>query len=234
MRLLAISLLTIFTGQTGFVYADNQSEVLKDETEKLNYSVGYQIGSDFKYQEMEVRSEAILRGIKDAISGSEALMSSVEMRQAMADVGKKVAELKKKKKQQALDDYAEKNRQFLVENGKKKGMITTDSGLQYRVLEEGGGGGGMQPRTDSKVLVHYSGRLIDGTVFDSSRKRGKPASFQVNQVIKGWTEALQLMKRGDRWQLFIPAELGYGEKGAGTDIPPNSTLIFDVELLSIQ
>ena len=234
MRLLAVSLLTIFAGQISNVYAENQSEVLKDQTEKLNYSVGYQIGSDFKYQEMEVRAEAILRGIKDAISGSNALMSRAEMRQTMADVGKKVAELKKKKKQQLMDAYAEKNRQFLDKNGKKARVVTTGSGLQYRVLEEGGGGGGKHPKADNKVLVHYSGRLIDGTQFDSSRKRGKPASFQVNQVIKGWTEALQLMSRGDRWQIFIPSELGYGVKGAGTDIPPNSTLIFDVEILSIQ
>jgi len=234
MRLLAVSLLTIFAGQISNVYAEDQSEVLKDQTEKLNYSVGYQIGSDFKYQEMEVRAEAILRGINDAISGSNALMSRAEMRQTMADVGKKVAELKKKKKQQVMDAYAEKNRQFLDKNGKKARVVTTGSGLQYRVLEEGGGGGGKHPKADNKVLVHYSGRLIDGTQFDSSRKRGKPASFQVNQVIKGWTEALQLMSRGDRWQIFIPSELGYGEKGAGTTIPPNSTLIFDVEILSIQ
>ncbi|RKZ65401.1 MAG: FKBP-type peptidyl-prolyl cis-trans isomerase [Gammaproteobacteria bacterium] len=234
MRLLAVSLLTIFAGQISNVYAENQSEVLKDQTEKLNYSVGYQIGSDFKYQEMEVRAEAILRGINDAISGSNTLMSRAEMRQTMADVGKKVAELKKKKKQQLMDAYAEKNRQFLDKNGKKARVVTTGSGLQYRVLEEGGGGGGKHPKADNKVLVHYSGRLIDGTQFDSSRKRGKPASFQVNQVIKGWTEALQLMSRGDRWQIFIPSELGYGVKGAGTDIPPNSTLIFDVEILSIQ
>jgi len=234
MRLLAVSLLTIFAGQISNVYAEDQSEVLKDQTEKLNYSVGYQIGSDFKYQEMEVRAEAILRGINDAISGSNALMSRAEMRQTMADVGKKVAELKKKKKQQVMDAYAEKNRQFLDKNGKKARVVTTGSGLQYRVLEEGGGGGGKHPKADNKVLVHYSGRLIDGTQFDSSRKRGKPASFQVNQVIKGWTEALQLMSRGDRWQIFIPSELGYGVKGAGTDIPPNSTLIFDVEILSIQ
>lgn len=234
MRLLAVSLLTIFTVQITNAYAENKSEVLKDDTAKLNYSVGYQIGSDFKYQEMEVRAEAILKGIEDAISGSNALMSKAEMRQTMADVGKQVADLKKKKRQQFIDDYAEKNRQFLVENSKKKGIITTDSGLQYRVLEVGGGGGGKQPKADSKVLVHYSGRLLDGTEFDSSRKRGKPASFQVNQVIKGWTEALQLMRRGDHWLIYIPSELGYGVKGAGTDIPPNSTLIFDVEILAVQ
>ena len=234
MRLLAVSLLTIFTGQISNVYAENQSEVLKDETARLNYSVGYQIGSDFKYQEFEVRPEAVLKGIEDAISGSGSAMSKAEMRQTMADVGKQVAELKNKKRQQQINDYTEKNRQFLLENGKKTGIITTASGLQYRVREQGGGGGGKHPKADDKVMVHYRGRLIDGAVFDSSHKRGKPASFQVNKVIQGWTEALQLMRRGDHWQLFIPSELAYGEKGAGSAIPPNSTLIFDVEILSIQ
>lgn len=234
MRLLAISFLTIFTGQTGYVYADNKPEALKDDTAKLNYSVGYQIGSDFKYQEIEIRSEAVLKGIEDAISGSEALMSKQEMNKAMADVGKKVADLKKKKRQQVLDAYAENNRQFLLENARKKGIMTTDSGLQYRVIETGGGSGRKSPEPNDKVTVHYRGKLIDGTEFDSTRGRGIPSTFKVNQVIKGWSEALQLMRGGDHWQLFIPAELAYGEKGEGKYIPPNSTLIFDVEILSIQ
>ena len=228
MRLLAISLLTIFTGQISFVYAEDQSAVLKDEAARLNYSVGYQIGSDFKQQEFEVRPDAVLKGIEDAMSGSKGLMSKQEMRQTMADVGKKVADLKKKKRQQ-VGDYTEKNKQFLVENGKKPGITTTASGLQYRLLETGGGN---HPKPDDKVMVRYRGKLIDGTLIDSSHDT--PAIFQVNKVIKGWTETLQLMRRGDHWQLFIPAELAYGVKGMGTTIPPNSTLIFDVELISIQ
>ena len=234
MRLLAVSLLTIFTSQINNVYAENQSEALKDETAKLNYSVGYQIGSDFKYQELEVRPEAVLKGIEDAISGSGSAMSKAEMRKAMADVGKKVAELKKKKRQQRISDYAEKNRQFLAENGKRKGIITTNSGLQYRVLETGGGGGSKHPGLEDKVRVYYRGKLINGKQFDSVRQPKQPASFQVNKVIKGWTEALQLMRRGDHWQLFIPSSLAYGEKGAGATIPPNSALIFDLEIISIQ
>ena len=235
MRLLAISLLTIFAGQAAYVYADNQSGELKDETEKLNYSVGYQIGSDFKYQEMEVRAEAILRGIQDAMSGSNALMTRAEMRQTMADVGKKVADLKKKKRQQALDAYIEKNRQFLVENGKKKGIITTDSGLQYRVIEQGGGGG-KHPEADSKVLVHYSGRLIDGALFDSSRKRNRPFVFELGagRVIKGWDLAILNMKPGEKRTLIIPPELAYGDEGRPPVIPALSYLIFDVELMAIQ
>ena len=230
MRLLAVFLLTFFTGQISFVYAEDQSAVLKDEAARLNYSVGYQIGSDFKQQEFEVRPDAVLKGIEDAISDSKGLMSKQEMRQTMADLGKKVADLKKKKRQQ-VGDYTEKNKQFLVENGSKTGITTTASGLQYRVNKPGRGN---HPGLTDKVLVHYRGRLINGTEFDSSYKRGKPSSFQVNKVIKGWTEALQLMKQGGHWQLFIPAEFAYGLKGMGTTIPPNSTLIFDIEFISIQ
>jgi FKBP-type peptidyl-prolyl cis-trans isomerase FklB len=158
-------------------------------------------------------------------------MTPEEMRKTMGDMGKHVAELKQKKMQQ-IGDYTEKNKQFLVENGKKPGVITTDSGLQYRVNKPGRGN--KSPGLTDRVMVHYRGRLINGTEFDSSYKRGKPASFQVNKVIKGWTEALQLMKQGDHWQLFIPAELAYGAKGSGTTIPPNSTLIFDIEFISME
>lgn len=237
MRILAVFLFTIATGMINNSYAAEQPEVhkdvLKDETARLNYSVGYQIGSDFKYQELEVREEAVLRGIEDAVSGSDALMSKQEMRQTMADVGKQVAELKRKKKEQQITSYSEINRQFLMENAKKPGVITTASGLQYRVMEAGRGKG-EHPGLKSKVLVHYRGKLIDGTGFDSSRQRGKPQYFQVDKVIKGWTEALQLMRQGDHWQIVVPAELGYGESGSGTSIPPNSTLIFDIELISVK
>ncbi len=236
MRILAVFLFTIATGIINNSYAAEQPEVhkdvLKDEMARLNYSVGYQIGSDFKYQELEVREEAVLRGIEDALSGSDALMSKQEMRQTMADVGKQVAELKKKKRQDIID-YTEKNRQFLLENAKKPGVITTASGLQYRVKEDGRGQG-KHPGLSDRVLVHYSGKLIDGTGFANSRQRGTPDYFQVDKVIKGWTEALQLMRQGDHWQIVVPAELAYGESGSGTSIPPNSTLIFDLELISIK
>jgi FKBP-type peptidyl-prolyl cis-trans isomerase FklB len=236
MRILAAFLLTISAGFINNSYATEQSDVhndvLKDEAARLNYSVGYQIGSDFKYQEFEVRADAILKGIEDALSGSDTLMTKEEMRQTMADVGKQVAELKQEKRQNIID-YTEKNRQFLLENGKKPGVITTASGLQYRV-KEAGRGVGKHPGLNDTVLIHYRGKLIDGTGFDNSRQRGQPEYFQVDKVIKGWTEALQLMRQGDHWQVVVPAELAYGESGSGTSIPPNSTLIFDIELISIK
>ena len=213
------------------IHGAEQTEMLKDETAKINYSVGYQIGDDFKQQEIEIRSEAILKGIQDALSDSGSLMTSQEMRSTMAELGKHVAGLKQKNKQ-ALLARLEQNKKFLQENAKKPGVTTTASGLQYRVIEQGGAGGGKSPKLNNKVLVQYTGKLLDGTVFDSSR--GKPVSLPVSRVISGWQEALQLMRRGDHWQLYIPSDLAYGKRGAGEKIPPDSALIFDVELISIQ
>jgi len=210
--------------------AEDESPLV-DDAAKINYSVGYQIGSDFQHQEIEVRPEAVIQGIRDAMGGDEALMSSTEMRRTMAELGEKVAEQKKQRKLDALNKRLEESRRFHAENAKKPGVVTTASGLQYRVNKEGRGN---SPQKEDKVLVHYAGQLLDGSVFDSSYKRGKPTSFQVDQVIKGWTEALLMMKQAAHWQLFIPPELAYGEAGAGADIPPNSTLIFEVELIAIQ
>lgn len=204
---------------------------LVDDAAKINYSVGYQIGSDFQHQEIEIRPDAVIQGIRDAMAGDEALMSSTEMRNTMAELGKKVAEQKRQKKLDLLQKRLEESHQFLAENAKKPGVVTTASGLQYRVNKEGRGN---SPQKGDQVLVHYAGQLLDGSVFDSSYIRGKPTSFQVDQVIKGWTEALLMMKQAAHWQLFIPPELAYGEAGAGPDIPPNSTLIFEVELIAIQ
>lgn len=229
MKTLAVSLFTTILITNS--YAAEQPVALKDQTAKINYSVGYQIGGDFKYQEIEIRPEAITQGIQDALSDNKPLMTPQEIKRTMGDLGKHVAELKKKKRAESLKLQIDKNRQFLEQNAKRVGVTTTASGLQYRVLEQGGG---KHPKLSDKVLVSYRGKLIDGTEFDSSRSRNKPASFQVDQVIKGWTEALQLMQRGDHWQLFIPSELAYGENGSGAKIPPHSTLIFDVELISIQ
>jgi FKBP-type peptidyl-prolyl cis-trans isomerase FklB len=132
---------------------------------------------------------------------------------------------------QKASQQMEQGQQFLEENSKKEGVVTLESGLQYEVLQEGSG---EKPTGNSRVTVHYEGRLIDGKVFDSSYKRNQPATFGVRQVISGWTEALQLMPVGSKWRLFIPSELGYGARGAGGSIPPNAALIFDVELLGIS
>ena len=204
---------------------------LVDDTAKLNYSVGYQIGSDFKYQEIEIRPEAVIQGIRDALSDSEAKLSPAEMNNLMAELGKELAERKRKVRAKLLEERLQESRQFHEKNKQKSGVVTTESGLQYRVIESGRG---EHPKANDKVLVHYRGKLLDGTEFDSSYRHGKPASLQVDKLIKGWSEALQLMKRGDRWQIYLPPDIAYGETGSPPAIPPNSSLIFDVYLLAIE
>jgi FKBP-type peptidyl-prolyl cis-trans isomerase FklB len=203
---------------------------LSDDDARTNYSVGFQVGSDFRIQKFELDPDAVMAGIKDALAGNEPKLTPEERKKALSELGNKVVE-RKKQMRELVANSNEMGQEFLNKNASKPGVITTASGLQYRIIEEGTG---QRPGVDDKVLVHYRGRLIDGTEFDSSYRRNRPASFRVNQVIKGWTEALQLMPRGSKWQLVIPPELAYGVNGAGEVIPPNSTLIFDVELIAIQ
>jgi FKBP-type peptidyl-prolyl cis-trans isomerase FklB len=207
-----------------------EAPTLKNQQEKASYSLGYKIGGDFRQQGIEIAPDALLLGMKDALAGGETALTEDQMREALLGLQKEVMA----KQQEQYKQLAEKNLQggktFLLENRKKAGVKTTTSGLQYKVLEKGTG---KKPGLEDTVTVHYRGRLIDGTEFDSSYKRNEPATFPVKGVIPGWTEALQLMKEGAKWQLFIPADLAYGEKGV-PGIGPNATLIFDVELLSIK
>jgi FKBP-type peptidyl-prolyl cis-trans isomerase FklB len=200
---------------------------LDSDTAKINYSVGYQIGGDFKRQGVEMQQEMVLKGIQDALSGAEPLMTPEEMQTTMAELGKRIADQRNREKQLAKTTAEKENMDFLIANAKKEGVVTTPSGLQYKVLEAGTG---RTPRATDTVTVNYRGSLITGKEFDSSYQRGKPATFRVDGVIAGWTEALQMMKEGAKWQLFIPQELAYGERGQLRD----KTLIFDVELLSID
>ncbi len=203
---------------------------LKNQKEKASYSLGYKIGQDFKQQGVEVAPDALLQGMKDALAGGKTALTEDQMREALMGLQKEVMA----KQQEQFKKLAEKNLQegkkFLLENRKKEGVKTTTSGLQYKVLKKGTG---KKPGLEDTVTVHYRGRLIDGTEFDSSYKRNEPATFPVKGVIAGWTEALQMMKEGANWQIFIPADLAYGEKGV-PGIGPNSVLVFDVELLSVK
>ena len=203
---------------------------LKDENDRVNYSLGHQIGGDFKRQGVEVRSELVVKGIQDALSGAEPLMTPEEMNKTLMDLKKRIVTAQREERQQAAKDNLSKGKAFLEENAKKEGVKTLPSGLQYKVIQEGSGA---TPEATDTVVVHYRGTLIDGTEFDSSYSRGEPATFRADRVIRGWTEALQMMKEGDKWELFIPPELAYGERGAGAKIGPNSTLIFEVELISV-
>jgi len=204
---------------------------LKDDKAKESYSVGYQFGQNLKKLETDLDAEVLSAAIRDALSGKEARLSDEEMRAAVASLQEKtMAAMQASMKEKAQKNLAE-GEKFLAENKTKEGVKTTDSGLQYKVLEEGEG---PSPKAGDTVTVHYRGTLVDGTEFDSSYQRGEPATFPLTGVIPGWTEALQLMKKGSKWVLYIPADLAYGERGAGNRIPPNSTLIFEVEMISYQ
>ena len=202
---------------------------LKDARQRASYSIGADIGNAFKRQELDLDPKIVAIGLADAYAGKTAL-TEAEIRKTLEEFQQALAEKAEAKGKISGEKNVKEGETFLAANGKKEGVKTTASGLQYKVITSGKG---KSPAASDTVKVHYKGTLIDGTVFDSSIERGQPAEFGVGQVIKGWTEALQLMKEGDKWQVFIPSGLAYGERGAGGKIGPNATLIFEVELLSI-
>ena len=212
---------------------DNNAKklTLDSATQKASYSYGVDVATRLKQQGIDLDINALNQGIADAYNGSKLALTSEEQVQAKTSFQE---ELRKKLTAEA-SVAGEKNltegKAFLAENAKKEGVITTDSGLQYKIISSGEG---KQPAADDTVTTHYKGTLIDGREFDSSYKRNTPASFPVKGVIKGWTEALQLMHVGDKWQLFIPSDLAYGPSKRSELIEANSTLIFDLELLSIK
>ena len=223
----SIIVVTIFSALAWTSYAQEQAPQLKDLKDKASYSIGLNIGTNFKKQNVELNPDALLAGIKDAVSGKKPALSETEQHDVMNTWSKELAD-----KQKAMaDKNAEAGKKWLEDNKKKDGVKTTASGLQYKVVKEGNG---PQPKATDTVTVDYRGTLIDGTEFDSSYKRGQPATFPLNGVIKGWTEGLQLMKTGAKYQFFIPSDLAYGQRAMGPDIQPNSTLIFDVELKNVQ
>jgi len=213
------------------VPAFGEEMTLKDSKDKVSYAIGLDVGNAMKKQSIDIKTDIFMRGLKDALSGEKKLLTDEEIRETMTAFSREMADKQKEK----MKILGEKNKQegeaFLAENKKKEGIKTLASGLQYKVIEEGKG---KTPKAGDTVTVNYRGTLIDGTEFDSSSKRGQPATFPVSGVIKGWTEALQLMKEGAKWQLFIPSDLAYADKGAGGMIGPNAVLIFDVELISVK
>lgn len=208
-----------------------QERELKEKKDRISYSIGMDIGGNLKRQTFEVDPELLAQGIRDVFSGGKTLLTEEEQKQTLADLQKELMA----KQQEHVRQMQEKNRkdgeEFLAANGKKEGVVTLPSGLQYKVLQAGSG---PSPKLTDTVETNYRGTLLDGTEFDSSYKRGQTATFPVNGVIEGWKEALQIMKVGDKWQLFVPSGLAYGERGAGREIGPNQALIFEVELLGIK
>lgn len=213
--------------------ADKEESTVKLESfqEKLGYSMGLDVGSYFRKIGDEISFEALMRGLEDAYNGRQPALSEEEI----ATVQKAFGEKMQARQQAELTKIMEKNDklggEFLAKNAKRKGVTTTESGLQYEVLRKGDGS---KPKATDRVKVDYVGTLIDGTEFDSSIKRGQPAVFGVNQVIPGWSEALQLMAVGSKYKLYIPSTLAYGERGAPPVIEPNSVLVFEVDLLGIE
>ncbi|GCC51791.1 FKBP-type peptidyl-prolyl cis-trans isomerase [Chryseotalea sanaruensis] len=198
---------------------------MNDPMVKISYSLGTLMASNVKAQGADsLDLEALSAGLKDVLEGKTLL---VDQNEAMGLVQNYMQQAMMRKAEKAK----EAGQQFLADNKTKEGVITTASGLQYKVLQQGSG---KQPTAQDRVTVHYAGTLIDGTPFDSSIKRGQPATFGVNGVIRGWTEALQLMKEGDKWMLYIPYDLAYGERGSGAQIPPYSTLLFEIELIKVN
>lgn len=230
--LLALTLVGCEPGQ------DKKPE-LKDQKDKLSYVIGTEMGMNFKEQMIDVNPKTVAYALDTALQGKESLLSKDEMQQVKMDFQKEMMEKQKDimaKKQQESEVAGKKNAElgekFLAENKKKDGVKTLPSGLQYKILKAGKGA---KPKATEQVVAHYRGTLIDGTEFDSSIKRGEPATFPLNRVIPGWTEALQLMPLGSKWELYIPSHLAYGKQAPpGSPIGPDSVLIFEVELLDIK
>jgi FKBP-type peptidyl-prolyl cis-trans isomerase FklB len=209
--------------------ADEKAEVFKTEMDKLSYIIGTQIGENLKKAEIDVNLELLMQGIKDTLQGREPALSQAEMQKVYSDWQQRMrAKQLAKQKKEAAENLAA-GTAFLEANKAKQGVKVLPSGLQYKVITEGTGN---TPTADDTVKTNYRGTFIDGTEFDSSYKRNRPAEFHVKRVIKGWTEALQLMKEGGKWELYIPANLAYGERPR-PGIPPNSTLVFEIELIEI-
>lgn len=228
MRFLAVIAVCVL-----FCSCDSMSQQkakLKTKQDSVSYSIGVDIGRSMKKQDLELDLNVMLGGMKDAMAGKMQLTDEQMQAVMQSFQAEMMQKMQAKREKESAENIAQ-GKKFLDENAKKEGIKTTASGLQYKVIKTNAGG--KTPSDTNTVRVHYRGTLINGTEFDSSIKRGQPAEFPVNGVIRGWTEALKLMKTGEKFQLFIPGDLGYGAQGAPPSIPPHAVLIFDVELLEI-
>ena len=211
--------------------AADEKPALKDQNEKISYSLGMSIGSSLKFQGADVNVDLLARAIKDTLVGTNTLLTQQEAQETMRAWQMELRNKRTEQQKVQGDKNKKEGDAFLTDNAKKPGVILLPSGLQYKVLASGTG---KTPASNDVVKAHYKGTLTDGTEFDSSYTRGQPFVSPANRVIAGWTEALTKMKVGDKWQLFIPPNLGYGERGAPPKIGPNAVLIFEMELLGIE
>ena len=200
---------------------------LQDENARINYSVGYQVGSDYRRKGIRLDPEVVAKGIEDALSGNEPLLTPAEMRKELTEVQRRASAKQQARAEQSAEAQRQAGQAFLEANKAKEGVKVTASGLQYKIIREGSG---RSPSGQDRVKVHYRGTRVDGSEFDSSYKRGAPAKFRLDRVIKGWTEGLQLMKEGAKYEFYIPPELAYGDRSRLA----NQTLIFEVDLISVE
>jgi FKBP-type peptidyl-prolyl cis-trans isomerase len=228
--IIAIALSSLFLALIGCSAKEKVTE-LKTQDQKISYMIGQDMGSYLKKMDINVDKAALFQGIEDTLSGSKPLLTPEQVASLKQEFGKKMQDEQMAKAKVAGEKNTKDGDAFLAKNKTEKGVITTASGLQYMILTQGTG---PKPKSTDMVSVNYRGTTIDGKEFDSSYKRGQPASFPVTGVIPGWTEALQLMNVGTKAKLFVPASLAYGPRGAGPDIGPNATLIFEIELLSVN
>ncbi|HEX9657518.1 MAG TPA: FKBP-type peptidyl-prolyl cis-trans isomerase [Bacteroidota bacterium] len=221
-----MSLITFIVGCQG----SQDSPTLKTMSDSVSYAIGLNIGKSIKSDSLEVNPAIIASGIRHAMSGDKPMLTDEQIQATMEALQKQMMAKQAAAQSAASEENKTKGTAFLAENKKKEGVVEIASGLQYKVIKEGKG---RKPLATDKVKVHYTGTTIDGEEFDSSVKRGSPAEFKLNEVISGWTEGLQLMSVGSKYMLYVPSNLGYGDRGASGPIKPGSTLIFEVELLDI-
>ena len=233
MKYVSTIIISVFIIAISCSNSEQQAEDVKlnDYMDTVSYSVGVDIGKSFRYQEMDINPKVLAKGLEDAFSEKEIELTEEEVQLTLGKFRQEFQQKQREVAQRKAQEAAAAEQSYLVASSQKEGVVSLQSGLQYKVVRPGDG---PSPLKTDKVKVHYRGTLTDGTVFDSSYDRGQPISFNVSGVIKGWTEALLLMQVGAKWELTIPSGLGYGARGGGAKIPPNSTLLFEVELLEIE
>ena len=224
-------LMSVFILNCDSNFTGDNSAKLETVQDSVSYSIGANYAGQLLTAKEEINLDKIIYGMQDKFNEEPLLLTTEESQKVMRDFSMRMRKKQEDKNKVSSQSNIEEGNNFLAENKNKDGVVTTATGLQYKVIAQGNGS---KPVPTDKVSVHYRGTLIDGTEFDSSYKRGKPVSFPVNGVIKGWTEALQLMNVGSKYQLFIPSNLAYGKRGAGQTIGPDAVLIFEVELLGIE
>jgi FKBP-type peptidyl-prolyl cis-trans isomerase len=230
MRMRPTLILALAVGLLAIQASAQETATLTTQKDKVSYGIGVQVAASLKGQGIDVDPNLLVKGLRDALSGQKLLMSDEELSATMAAFQQEMVQKQTQARAQAAEENKKTGDTFLASNGKKDGVVTLPSGLEYKILVAGQG---KKPTEADTVSCNYRGTLIDGTEFDKS-EAGKPASFEVKAVIPGFKEALQLMTVGSKWQFFIPPDLAYGERGAGNVIGPNTTLVFEVELVSIN